>query len=100
MDISFGAPASPAWFAHLPSVVSATADQGAQSIHLVVQGELREVIQAAAAHEATNIATYEPSLEEIFLRFYTLPQTPTLPPLQIHASADAWSVGDGATPRA
>ncbi len=71
IDISFSAPASPEWFASLPGVLSATAEAGALNVRLIVQGELSAVIQAAAAHGATNIATYEPSLEEIFLRFYT-----------------------------
>jgi ABC-2 type transport system ATP-binding protein len=71
MDISFSAPASPEWFAHLPSVASATVAASGLNLRLIVQGELREVIQAAAAHGATNIATSEPSLEEIFLRFYS-----------------------------
>ncbi len=76
MDISFSGPASPEWFAHLPGVVSATAEAGALTVRLIVQGEVREVIQAAATHGATNIATYEPSLEEIFLRFYAEPRAP------------------------
>lgn len=70
IDISFSAPASPEWFASLPGVVSAAAEAGALDVRLIVQGEVSAVIQAAAAHGATNIATYEPSLEEIFLRFY------------------------------
>ncbi len=71
MDISFSALASPEWFTHLPGVISATSEANALNVRLIVQGELREVIEAAAAHGATNIATYEPSLEEVFLRFYT-----------------------------
>ncbi len=70
MELSFSSPASPEWFAHLPGVISATAEANGLNLHLVVQGELGEVIQAAAAHGATNIATSEPSLEEVFLRFY------------------------------
>jgi ABC-2 type transport system ATP-binding protein len=76
MDISFSAPASPEWFAHLPGVISAATGTDALNLRLIVQGELREVIQVAAAHGATNIATYEPSLEEIFLRFYAPSREP------------------------
>ncbi len=35
-----------------------------------MQRELHEVIKVAAQYDATNIVTREPSLEEIFLRFY------------------------------
>jgi ABC-2 type transport system ATP-binding protein len=37
---------------------------------LNVQGALTEIIQIAGEHHATNIDTHEPSLEEVFLRFY------------------------------
>ncbi len=70
LEISFPAPATPAWFVRLPGVASVEAARGGLELRLEVQGELREVIQAAAEHGATNIATSEPSLEEIFLRFY------------------------------
>lgn len=75
MEISFTTPADPEWFAHLPGVQRAVAEHGGLEIHLDVQGELREVIQAAARHGAVNIATSEPSLEEIFLRFYAPART-------------------------
>lgn len=78
MEISFAAPASPEWFAHLPGVRAAVAKHGDRMLRLDVQGELPEVIQVAAQHGAVNIATHEPSLEEVFLRFYapTQPETP------------------------
>jgi len=37
---------------------------------LNVQGALTEIIQIAGEHNATNIDTHEPTLEEVFLRFY------------------------------
>lgn len=71
MEISFDVPASPDWFARLPGVQSAVVERGGLEVRLEVQGDLPEVIQAAADHGAVNIATTEPTLEEIFLRFYT-----------------------------
>ena len=46
--------------------------QGADehTLQLAVQGALTEIIHIAGQHDATNIATREPSLEEAFLRFY------------------------------
>lgn len=70
MEISFDTPASPDWFAHLRGVQSAIVERGGHEVRLEVRGELPEVIRAAAEHGAVNIATSEPSLEEIFLRFY------------------------------
>jgi ABC-2 type transport system ATP-binding protein len=71
LDISFGVPASPEWFAHLPGVIDVQPVGDGLEIHLTVQGELREVLKVAVQHDAIDIATHEPSLEEIFLRFYT-----------------------------
>lgn len=70
LDISFHAPASAEWFIGLPGVLSAAISPNGLEAHMSVQGELPEVIQVATQHGATNIATHEPSLEEIFLRFY------------------------------
>ncbi|HEU0028454.1 MAG TPA: ABC transporter ATP-binding protein [Ktedonobacterales bacterium] len=94
MDISFSGPASPDWFAGLPGVLSATLETGGRAVRLMVQGETREVIQAAAAHGATNIATYEPSLEEIFLRFYT-PRAPRAPSAPLQPGAPRTLAGAG-----
>jgi ABC-2 type transport system ATP-binding protein len=46
--------------------------QGAdeRTLQLNVQGTLMEIIHLASQHDATNIATREPTLEEVFLRFY------------------------------
>ena len=41
-----------------------------------MQGDLHDVIKVAAGHDATNIVTREPSLEEIFLRFYEPERSP------------------------
>jgi ABC-2 type transport system ATP-binding protein len=68
--VRFAAAASLAWFRGLPGVEAATAENGGLEVHLRVQGDLDGVIKVAGEHGATNIVTREPSLEEIFLRFY------------------------------
>ena len=70
VEITFPAPASPAWFAALPGVREATPAAAVHTIRLTVGGDLRDILQVAAAHDATNLVAHEPSLEEIFLRFY------------------------------
>jgi ABC-2 type transport system ATP-binding protein len=71
VEITFPAPPAPEWFAALPGVAAPTPIDGGYVLRLSVQGDLREVIRVAAAHDALNLVTHEPSLEEIFLRFYT-----------------------------
>jgi len=40
------------------------------TLHAVVQGNLGPLVKVAAQYNLVNVATYEPSLEEIFLAFY------------------------------
>ena len=69
LEIRFASEASPAWFAGLPGIVSAEAD-GPEGVHVIASGPLAPILKVAADHEAINIITHEPSLEDIFLRFY------------------------------
>jgi ABC-2 type transport system ATP-binding protein len=69
VELTFPQPASAAWFSGVAGVRDAAAD--GQTVRLTVQGDLGAVLQAAAQHGATNLTTHEPSLEEIFLRYYT-----------------------------
>jgi hypothetical protein len=39
---------------------------------------LTEIIHIASQHDATNIETHEPTLEEVFLRFYEPERSPAL----------------------
>ena len=79
MEISFAAPASPDWFARLPGVRSVVSAHGGRDLRLETQGEQQAVIQEAARRGAVNIATREPSLEEVFLRFYASAARPEQP---------------------
>jgi ABC-2 type transport system ATP-binding protein len=77
LEISFSIPASPDWFRALPGVANIHMDKDGLELRLTVHGNLPEVIQAAAQHNAINIMTHEPTLEEIFLHYYTDAPTPT-----------------------
>ncbi len=70
VEISFAGPAQAAWFCDLPGVSKVRPGHNEQILQLAVQGDLRQIIQVASQHEATHIVTYEPTLEEIFLRYY------------------------------
>ncbi|MBX5459299.1 MAG: ABC transporter ATP-binding protein [Thermogemmatispora sp.] len=72
--ISFPGPVSPQWFQNLPGVAAVRLNHDGRELHLDVQGDLQAVIKAAAAHDALSLSTQEPSLEEIFLRFYQVDQ--------------------------
>ncbi|HEX9130701.1 MAG TPA: DUF4162 domain-containing protein, partial [Ktedonobacteraceae bacterium] len=41
-----------------------------QTLRLVMQGEADAVIKQAAQHAVVTLASHEPSLEDIFLRYY------------------------------
>ncbi len=77
VEISFPGPASVDWFKHVAGVVSVAQGADERTLHLTVQGALTEIIHIAGEHHATNIDTHEPSLEEIFLRFYEPEQMPS-----------------------
>jgi ABC-type multidrug transport system ATPase subunit len=79
VDIGFPAPASPRWFADLPAVESVTADDGGLALHLTVRQDLSEVLKVAAQHDATALSAHEPSLEEVFLRYYEPAQASAAP---------------------
>jgi len=76
VGLSFAGPASPEWFTRLPGVSNVRSGLSQREVHLAVQGELHGVIKVAAEHDATNIVTREPNLEEIFLRFYEPQRSP------------------------
>src|SRR5436309_3927141 len=70
VEISFPGPASVEWFKNVAGVARVAQGADERTLQLNVQGELTEVMQIAGEHQATNIATHEPTLEEVFLRFY------------------------------
>lgn len=68
LDLHFAGPVPASAFQGLPGVqeVEARGD----GIRLAVAGPLDPVVKAAARYEVVDLTSHEPSLEEIFLRFY------------------------------
>jgi ABC-type multidrug transport system ATPase subunit len=77
VEISFPGPSSVEWFNHVAGVTSVTQGADERTLQLNVLGPLTEIIHIASDHHATNIATREPTLEEVFLRFYEPEQEPS-----------------------
>ena len=76
VEISFPSPASTEWFKQGAGVVNVMPGADERTLQLNVQGELTTIIKIASQHNATNIDTHEPTLEEAFLRFYEPEQSP------------------------
>ncbi len=70
IDIVFPGPASPEWFAGLPNVSDVKLMNDGNTIQLTLQEEMSDVIQVAARHDAVSFTARQPSLEEVFLRYY------------------------------
>lgn len=78
VEVTFAGQASADWFSGVDGVRNVTANDHGRGLLLTVQGELGTVLQIAAQHGAVNISTREPSLEEIFLRYYTPEAAPSI----------------------
>jgi ABC-2 type transport system ATP-binding protein len=70
VEVTFAAVPSPDWFTGVAGVRDVTVNNGGRGLRMTVQGDLGAVLQAAAQHQAVNLTTREPSLEEVFLRYY------------------------------
>lgn len=77
VEIRFAGPASPEWFKQVVGVNNVTRGVDEQTLQMNVQGELTDIIRIAGQYGATNIVTHEPTLEEVFLRFYEPQQEPS-----------------------
>ncbi len=76
VEISFAGPAAMEWFKGVAGITSVSPIADERTLQLHVQGMLTEVMKVAVAHDATNFVSHEPTLEEIFLRFYEPEQSP------------------------
>jgi ABC-2 type transport system ATP-binding protein len=72
--VEFAEPVDPAQFAALPGVTELSVD--GTSVTFKASGELDPVIKAIAGHSVRDLELAHPSLEEIFLTFYTGPGEP------------------------
>jgi len=70
VELSFPTRASVEWFQHVAGVVNVELLADEHTLQLQVQGTLTEIMKIAGEHNATNIVTREPTLEEVFLHFY------------------------------
>jgi ABC-2 type transport system ATP-binding protein len=57
-------------FAHLDGVAGVDLLNNGMGLRLHMQGPADAVIKAAAQHRVVSLTSYEPSLEDIFLRYY------------------------------
>ena len=70
ISIAFAQPVPASEFESLDGVASVEGATGGSSLRLHMQGPADAVIKAAAKHQVVSLASYEPSLEDIFLRYY------------------------------
>jgi ABC-2 type transport system ATP-binding protein len=83
MTISFASAVSAETFKALEGVVEVeTLNQG-HSLHLTMQGSADAVIKAAANYPVVSLTSYEPSLEDIFLRYYEANGEPAKQPQRV-----------------
>jgi len=69
-EITFTGPAEGSWFKNVTGIANVARGADEHILQLSVQGDLTEIIHIASQHNATNITTHEPTLEEVFLRYY------------------------------
>ena len=70
ISISFAEPVPAEAFAHLDGVASVETLSNGSGLRLHMQGPADAVIKAAAQYQVVSLTSYEPSLEDIFLRYY------------------------------
>ena len=70
ITISFAHPVPAAAFAGVDGVVEVETLNNGSGVRLAMQGAADAVIKAAAQFPVVSLTSYEPSLEDIFLRFY------------------------------
>jgi len=70
ITITFADSVAPETFSSLEGVEKVQALNGGRGVHLTMQGPADAVIKAAAHHQVVSLTSVEPSLEDIFLRYY------------------------------
>ena len=69
ITIVFAQPVGPDAFARVEGVAGVE-PLGPQSLRITVQGSADGVVKAAARHPVVSVTSYEPSLEDVFMRYY------------------------------
>src|ERR1700732_1512468 len=77
MTITFANAIPAETFKTLDGVIELTALNEGRALHLAMQGPADAVIKAAARYPVVSLTSYEPSLEDIFLRYYEADAPPT-----------------------
>jgi ABC-2 type transport system ATP-binding protein len=70
ITITFGTAVPPEAFTGLDGVLEVEALEQGRTVRLAMQGPADAVIKAAAHYPVVSLTSYEPSLEDIFLRYY------------------------------
>jgi ABC-2 type transport system ATP-binding protein len=70
LTITFGDAISPEGFATLEGVTRVATVDGGRTLRIELQGSPDAVIKAAAHYPVISLSSHEPSLEDIFLRYY------------------------------
>jgi ABC-type multidrug transport system ATPase subunit len=70
LTISFASPVPADSFASLEGVEKVEQLNQGHAVRLTVQGPADAVVKAAARYRVVSLTSYEPSLEDIFLRYY------------------------------
>jgi ABC-2 type transport system ATP-binding protein len=76
VTISFAEAVSPDAFKTLDGVVEVEPLNDGHAVRVAIQGSADAVIKAAARYPVVSLTSYEPSLEDIFLRYYEADDTP------------------------
>jgi ABC-2 type transport system ATP-binding protein len=69
LEAQFSGEAQATWFSGLPGVLSVTTDEP-HTARVTLTGDMADALRVAVEHGALNVTTHEPSLEDIFLRYY------------------------------
>src|SRR3989440_5560218 len=70
MTITFATAIPVDTFKTLDGVIEVEPLHNGHGVHLAMQGSADEVVKAAARYPVISLTSYEPSLEDIFLRYY------------------------------
>jgi ABC-2 type transport system ATP-binding protein len=79
ITITFGAAVPVDAFRTVEGVVEVESSDQGHTLRLEMQGPADAVIKAAARHQVISLSSHEPSLEDIFLRYYEADAAPKEP---------------------